>query len=129
MSLEDGGEAWCAGGSGCLDIVVASCSRDWNVQAPEIRLENQLLCLRCSGMCRCLLMFVVLEVVDVFAEVFCAFAFFGSGWGTVLQVVMSKKSSPSASGGVIGDGGLLALGFDFDFVSVGLVGGRLVIVR
>ena len=129
MSLEDEGEAWCAGGSGCLNIAVASCSRDWNVQAPESRLENQFVCLRCSGMCRCLLMFVVLDVVDVFARAFCAFAFFGSGWGTVFQVVMSKKASPSASGGVIGDGGLLALGFDFDLVSVGLAGGRLVIVK
>ena len=85
-----------------------------------MRLENQLLRLLLS---------VVLEVVNVFAEVFGAFALFGSGWSTVLQVVMSKKSSPSASGGVIGDGGLLALGFDFDFVSVGLVGGRLVIFK
>ena len=90
------------------------------MQAPEIRLENQLVRLLLS---------VVLEMVGVFTGVFCDFALFGSGWSTVLQVVMSKKSSPSASGGVIGDGGLLALGFDFDLVSVGLAGGRLVIVK
>ena len=129
MSLEDEGEAWCAGGSGSLAIAVSSCSRDWNVQAPESRFENQFVCLMCSGMCRCLLMFVVLDVVDVFAEVFCAFAFFGSGWCIVFQVVMSKWASPSASGGVVGDGGLLAFGFDFALVSVDLAGGRLVIVR
>ena len=129
MSLEDGGEAWCAGGSGCLDIAVASCSRDWNVQAPEIRLENQFVCLRCSGMCRCLLMFVVLGVFDVFTGAVAALAFFGSGWYIVFQVVMSKWASPSASGGVVGDGGLLAFGFDFALVSVDFAGGRLVIVR
>ena len=94
------------------------------MQAPESKLANQLVvCLLC------LLVFVLLDVVDVFAGVFGDFAFFGSGWCIVFQVVMSKKASPNASGGVIGDGGLLALGFDFDLVSVGLAGGRLVIVK
>ena len=129
MSLEDDGEAWCAGGSGCLNIVVASCSRAWNMQAPESKFENQLVCLRCSGMCRCLLMFVVLGVFEVFAGAFTAFAFFGSGWCIVFHVVMSKWASPSASGGVVGDGGLMAFGFDVAFVLIGLAGGRLVIVK
>ena len=94
------------------------------MQAPESRLANQLV-----GCLLGLLVFVLLEVVDVFAGVFGDFTFFGSGWCIVFQVVMSKWASPSASGGVVGDGGFLAFGFDFALVSVDLAGGRLVIVR
>ena len=35
---------------------------------------------------------------------------------------------PSASGGVVGAGGFLVFGFSFAFASIGLVGGRLLIL-
>ena len=66
MSLEDVGEAWCVVGLGCLAVVDVV---GRNVQDPEIRLANQLLCW----------MSVVPDAVGVFLEVFGVCGLLGTG--------------------------------------------------
>ena len=78
MSIGEGGEARCVGGSVCL-IVGGIVGR--NVQKPDIRLAHQPLGLLLS---------VVLRVVGLLVEVLGACVLFGSGRCTGLQVSMSK---------------------------------------